>query len=453
MASDLFDSHHLAETTNSNDIAHNASKRLANDANAWTIAIDLKLNLNTKTPDGHLGAERKSALLKELRDESKGKPVSLFVQVSHPEADGKDSSQAASQPSESVSRYEIHDGVITPLPSPKAIDPSGLTADLVRTAGSTEPSRNLGLIIFSHGFGKHGIGGDAGKQSLDSLSSSISGALSSLHKDKLDLLAFDSCSMAQVDTLERMAPVTRDLVAAPEYMTCRDDKSCGINLNSWLTELMKNPQMTGVELGNAAVTDVQREYRQLGAGVASPAVSNFSLDANYDRFNNALNDFSVSLTSALNTANNKTTLRSLTEKAPEYERFYFLDPPYPPTKDLLSFAREVHEEVQQGVLFDPTNKLRDSSQALIEAQNQMTQRYFGAHQNTAFDVTTPEGIAALTVRAHVPYDQLGGLSIAMPDSEQIAQAQKDSVNYKQLVASESLPQLEKWREFLLSVHD
>ncbi len=163
-----------------------------------------------------------------MRDETTGKPVSLFVQVSHPEADSRDNSQ----PTESISRYVIHDGVISPLPSPQGMAPSGLTADLVRSAGSEAPSKNLGLIVFSHGFGRHGIGGDTGKQSLGSLSSSIGGALSSHHKDKLDLLAFDGCSMAQIDTLEKVAPVARDVVASPEYMTCRDGKSCGINLNS-----------------------------------------------------------------------------------------------------------------------------------------------------------------------------------------------------------------------------
>ena len=66
MASGIFDPHQLAEAKGSNAAADTVSERLTTDSNAWTIAIDLKLNLNTETPDGCVGAERKSTLLKKL---------------------------------------------------------------------------------------------------------------------------------------------------------------------------------------------------------------------------------------------------------------------------------------------------------------------------------------------------------------------------------------------------
>ncbi len=68
-------------------------------------------------------------------------------------------------------------------------------------------------------------------------------------------------------------------------------------------------------------------------------------------------------------------------------------------------------------------------------------------------MVAPQDIPGLSVRARVPYDQLGGLTVAMPDSEQLQLAQKNGLSYQQLVASESLPELEKWREFLISKHD
>jgi hypothetical protein len=415
-------------------------------ANEWTVAIDLKLNMENSTGRGHLGAEHKSALLQDLQNESRGRPVSLVVQVSHP-AESAGPGKMPALPA--VSRFLIRDGTVTSLPEPAITDPSGLTGDLLRYAGSSQRSRNLGLIVFSHGFGSHGLGADGGKVSLLSLNSSLSSALSALHKDKLDLLAFDACSMAQTDTLYLMAPVARNLVASPEYMTCQKKESCGLNLNGWLAALLRKPQMSPNELSDEAVRQSQLSFERLGAGTASPAVVDFRLDERYEKFARALDAFASELTAALPHGKNRDALRQISQTTPEYERFYILDPPFPAPKDLLSFASSVISGVEHGDIADQSGGLVASSGALIQALGAMRGAYFGAHQNSVLGSSPmPEAVDTLPVRARVSYDRLGGLSISLPDDEQIGQANKDGIPDKQFIDNETVAELGKWRAFL-----
>ncbi|HEY9791180.1 MAG TPA: clostripain-related cysteine peptidase [Candidatus Obscuribacterales bacterium] len=397
----------------------------------WTVAIDLKLTLDDK-----LGAKQKSDALQKLQAESHGKPVSLVVQVSDKQkTDG------------AVSRYLIKDGQLTPLSQPHTKDPSGLIGELVRYAGSSQPSKRLGLVVFSHGFGVHGLGTNLGPVSLDSLAQDMHSALSKLHRQKVDLLAFDGCSMAQADTLAKVSPIAKHVVASAEFMPCASTDTCGLNEPSWMSKLLQHPHMSAGQLADSAVETERREFDRVGGGEAVTTLAHFDLQ-HYPKFAHALDRFANELSSSLKVPGNKQAMLKLVQTTPEYERFYFLDLPYPAPKDLDSFATQIANAIKDGSIADRSGKLAMSAHALLQAEKAITPLYFGGHQNTAQDqFGVPK---SLHVRARVPYDRLGGLSISLPDDDQLADAKKEKETPQQLIAKETT--IPSWKHFLDRLH-
>ena len=99
-------------------------------------------------------------------------------------------------------------------------DPAVL-ADFISQGITDHPADKYALIISDHGAGWPGIGPDESTPDYDTLdladlSDGIGAGLEDAGVDKLDLLGFDACLMANYEVASALAPVARRMVASQE---------------------------------------------------------------------------------------------------------------------------------------------------------------------------------------------------------------------------------------------
>lgn len=99
-------------------------------------------------------------------------------------------------------------------------DPAVL-ADFISQGITDHPADKYALIISDHGAGWPGIGPDESTPDYDTLdltdlSEGIGAGLEDAGVDKLDLLGFDACLMANYEVASALAPVARRMVASQE---------------------------------------------------------------------------------------------------------------------------------------------------------------------------------------------------------------------------------------------
>jgi hypothetical protein len=74
-------------------------------------------------------------------------------------------------------------------------------------------------------------------------------------EQKLDILGFDACLMAMIETAYAVAPSTRLMVASEEL-----EPGDGWQYAKWLDKVVANPQMSGVDVGKAVVSSYADHY-------------------------------------------------------------------------------------------------------------------------------------------------------------------------------------------------
>lgn len=370
------------------------------NASEWTVIIDLAA---TKIINGQeSGSADKAEQLKQLVEESRDKPVDMFVQLVDKQDDG----------SNILRRYEIENGQLTSLDSKPAQDFASDLQDFISTATANSDSERLALIINNDGGGAKGMtGDDNAKGQITSPSEFVDAVRQGLQNsghDRLDLLDMDACLTAEVGFLDSASQVANNFVGSAETERVRPGGVNAQNLNSAMERLFENPEMTGQQFGDSIVEEARNgsnqaqslngsnEHTRFDSGTNT--LINLNLE-NYQEFDNAYNEFGNQLAEALSEPGNQTEIDNLIEQAPRFglERSVVNSDSHS-NRDLQTFAQDVQRSIDQGKLTDNDGSLSQSVENLLAAQNEITSSYYGQE--------TDEG-----------YDKMGGLSAFLPDSQ------------------------------------
>ncbi|MDN5344483.1 MAG: hypothetical protein PWQ18_594 [Clostridia bacterium] len=129
--------------------------------------------------------------------------------------------------------------------------------DFIVWAANSYPAEKYGLILWNHGGGAHGGYGVDELFNNESLSlAEIKTALEGANKETgitFELIGFDACLMATIETAYTVSPYTRYFVGSEET-----EPGHGWNYTSILQSIIDNPSISGDRLGEA----IARGYRE-----------------------------------------------------------------------------------------------------------------------------------------------------------------------------------------------
>lgn len=415
VASDPFQEYRLAENkTNSNKPAEKSADSSADkpaDAPAttgdakdsWTIVLDLRMSFSEKLeqerPDHFINGNLKR--LEELAKQTEGTDVTFVVQAQHrPDDPAVTPTGEPNASNEIVDRYIIKDGKITPIGSSYS---QGMKDDLksvLQLATEVAPSEHIGLIEYAHGDGANGMAvqnnfrGDT--MSLDDLNSAIEEGLEGSSHEKLDVLAFDACSMGSSAVLDKLQGAADHVVASEEYVVESNGNYDMLNVSAVLENVLKNPEMTPVALAQQFVTEAKEGSN--GTPIVDPENANIPLSgtptlANFDMseyadFEKALDSFGDTLDQAMKNDQTEAAIKKIVE----FTDFALCDQ-NDRERDLLSFVNLVEQAIANRELEDPTGQISQAAEQLEKEFLELRKDYYG-------DANT--------------YDQMGGLSVEFP---------------------------------------
>lgn len=416
----------------------------------WTVAYDLATNLKEKGAYGQMGAEDKINLLKDFVSVTRGTPVTIIAQAIEPKPDAAkpkegaaDSSSKAAKPEDfTLVRYIIRDGIITALPPEKSQGFGQDLTNLLQMATKEAPSLKTALVVNAHGTGNMGLVGDNGKIALSDFESSVKSGLAGSGHEKLDLLDFDSCLMAQDGVLRRTQSIAKHLVASAEIENT--DASQGIdgqNLDIWLANLLSNPKMDGAALGKTIINQADKGANNglSNTSEGTPTLALFNLEA-VKPFQQSLDGLGQSLSRAIEKPANLKAVQAVIDSIPVYAATAVAAPggDNPQARlqkrDLSVFLTRLSTAIDQGKIQDSDGSLKEAiaktqkqSQAVTEAVHKSTSLM--ARGNGVF------GITAADIPAATSYQETGGLSVFLPESQLL---QTEAHAKQKLIASSLL---------------
>ncbi|MBJ7356156.1 clostripain-related cysteine peptidase [Nocardioides sp.] len=151
--------------------------------------------------------------------------------------------------------------VVSDLGDVNSADPA-LLAQFIAEGIEQNRAGHYALIISDHGASWPGIGPDEGSDNdvldLAELTSAVSSGLEQAGVDKLDLLGFDACLMANYEVASAVAPLADRMVASQEL-----EPGHGWDYGS-LQVLADDPDATADELGSAIIAGFQAQAQEQG---------------------------------------------------------------------------------------------------------------------------------------------------------------------------------------------
>jgi hypothetical protein len=234
----------------------------------WVIAMNLAADFGNECT-----IEKRTKKLQELAADTQGKPVTIVVQFAVKQKDGACK----------LERFALNDGKVVKLESPGRS--GGYASDveqLLKFTNQNYQTRNLGLILDSHGTGNGGMSGDTGSLSLTELRDSVTRGLRNSGHDKLDLLQFNACLMGQNGVLESTQSIARHIVASAEP---EGTGAQGRDFdNRVFRELLRNPSMTAGDLADVGIRQARDMARDF------PTLAHFDMEK-YGKFRESLDAF------------------------------------------------------------------------------------------------------------------------------------------------------------------
>ena len=150
------------------------------------------------------------------------------------------------------------------------------------------PAKKYAVVLWDHGSGARGFGYDENNLSDPSLSiKEISGALkaaSAASKQKFELVGFDACLMANIETATGIKDYAAYMVASEEL-----EPGHGWDYTSALQALNKKPTSTGAEFGKAIADGYKKQAT--AEGTASQITLSVVNLAKVNAVNTALENF------------------------------------------------------------------------------------------------------------------------------------------------------------------
>lgn len=391
-----------------------------------TFVVDLTTDL--QLDDGTVaGAQRAQEQLKQLAEESKGHPgATIVIQAidKRPEKSSSDApanatpadaatnatssdapASAASKTTPMLSRYIIHDGVITPAEKVASKGMAGDVEDLLKYASQNAPSDSIALAIKSHGDGGAGITGGTGHATLLEVTEAIRSGLKGSGHDRLDVLDFDSCIMSAPSVLSAVHSAADHVVASQEPETAGKTFD-GQNLNAALTDLLRNPGMSPVELSKDLVEKANHgatpEVGQSSHGdtlkhVGADTLASYE-SSEFKQFHQAMNELGGLLSKSAQNDESRKAIVDIIDKTKRLPTENSDPNPYRDGyRDLKDFVSDIKAGAERGTISDADGSIARAAQNVLDGQSKMTEAYSGS--------------------AIGGYDKLGGLYTFLPVSE------------------------------------
>ncbi len=306
---------HLLQPFLSQSSDANANKngvaQLSKTQTDWTIVADMSIVFDSQGANGHMGAEDKTALLKQLKDRTKDHSVSIVLQSVS--VDGKDVQPgfdlSSSKEPYQVKTIVLRDGQEYDISSGQS---QGLKADLQNEldfALKNQPSMHVALAINAHGLGDEGILGGTQEnanrvngqmKTADELADTIKSSLAKSNHAKLDVVDMDSCLMGEMGVLHSMSKVTNNLVASEQTEVVSADHGIdGQNLNAWISKVIDNTKWNGGDVAVGIVTEANRGENNGDNHGPSGTATLASFDLSHvDEFSDLMNKLGRALISA-----------------------------------------------------------------------------------------------------------------------------------------------------------
>jgi hypothetical protein len=160
----------------------------------------------------------------------------------------------AVQPIGTNALYKVANGTITRVgniwPETNIFDPATLQKFLTTSMGMVPADRNQ-LILGDHGRGIQGFGyGGVNSMSINQLATALTGT-----SQKLEILSFDACLMAQIEALYELRGYTAYFTASE-----RTVPGPGYDYNGFITSLLKNPDQSTAAYLNVIVSTYRAKY-------------------------------------------------------------------------------------------------------------------------------------------------------------------------------------------------
>ncbi len=338
----------------------------------WTVA----LNLTTYFEQDEEGIFYRLEDLKKFAEKTKGTKLTIVAQVAYKQ----DSEVEGENPPCQLERYVVKDGEITKISSAKSKGYAQDLQDLVAYASKRQGASKMALIMDSHGMGNEGMFGDSGSLTVDGFVQRVRSGLEGSGRNKLDLVHFDSCYMAQNGVMSRLSAVADHLVASAE-----SEEVDGISLLPTFELLRTTPNTDANGLGRHLVSEARvqdKDFVAHGWPVPIPTISHVNLK-HYTRFRTALDALGEKLADILKDSSNKGAL----EKAIDSARKYGTDGSVTSLKmkfqtkqyrvDLKDFLEGVANLVDDGTIKDDDRSLKKCIQAVLQERSTLVEASYG----------------------------------------------------------------------------
>lgn len=353
------------------EAAKNAEK-VDKTKSEWTVMLNLTTDFD-QDPEGRFYR------LDDLRDyakQTKGTGLTIVVQAAFLQEEGKD----GKPDTHSLERYVVKNGEITKVLDGASHGYGNDLEALVAYTAKNHAGKNMALIMDSHGMGNEGLFGDTGKISLDDFVKHIQAGLKGNERQKLDLVHFDSCYMAQSGVMGKVSEVADYMVASAEA-----EAAAGISLLPVLDTLKDTPGSDARILGRALVREARVQipgFIEYGWDIPIETISSVNL-RQYASFKKSLDTLGEKLADSLKDPKNMEVLESCIDASRKFGRAGTVDSltmNFKPDKyrvDLKDFANNVVRAIEEGRLPDEDRSIKRAAQALLEERSKLVDASFG----------------------------------------------------------------------------
>jgi len=284
-------------------------------------------------------------------------------------------------------------------------DPQTL-ADFISWGVQTYPSQHYALVLWDHGSSWAGIAfddsdGEKGIR-LPELAAALRTAQTQTGVERLDLIGFDACLMAQLDVLQTIAPYGNVAVASAEL-----EPNEGWAWDVWLKQLQADPTQDAATISVAIVNSYGDFYKD--SSDDTPTLASFDL-TRIETLRDDLNALSDAMLKGMDGS-----YQAIAEARSYAEAYSQPKPEQFSAIDLGDFARLIDERGAEGSISAPAQALR---QVLDQARIAEWHGNFHSHST--------------------------GMSVFFP---QVAELYNDA--YEQ---ASPLPQETSWATFLKTFH-
>lgn len=361
------------------DKALEAAKNAAKGDRAkseWTVMLNLTTDFDLD-PDGRF---YRLDALQEYAKQTKGTGLTIVVQAAFLEEEG----QKGKPDVYSLERYVVKNGESTRVHKGASNGYGKDLEALVAYTAKNHSSKNMALIMDSHGMGNEGMFGDTGKISLDEFVKHIQGGLKDNERQKLDLVHFDSCYMAQSGVMGKVAEIADYMVASAEA-----EAAAGISLIPVLDTLKDTPGSDARTMGRALVREARvqiPDFINYGWDIPIQTISSVNL-RQYAAFRKAQDTLGAKLADSLKDPKNMEVLESCIDASRKFGRAGAVDSltmDFKPDKfrvDLKDFANQVVQAIEDGRLPDEDRSIKRCAQALLEERAKLVDASFGYNKD------------------------------------------------------------------------